>query len=276
MIEDLTLEQPSQNVIDQIKLKCNNTGKNNFKQNLEAIKELVITKAEEQRNAKEAVEGVPDPIPEGRKEQKDINLTWFVNYILTKRISGQNQTLYHIYIELIRNIGHPEAITRTIHIASEIFQRCLLIDEVEFNKVANKVGGTTGTISQIKQYLKTLGQFLGQLTLARHRPIRSDELDIKQMLIHGFQHENRKLVISFVCNIIKECTKSFIFKVQNPWLSGILQILREMIDCLQMPNMKILKDREEIESELVFLFKSFSIQNINEIIPSGILKASQG
>ena len=140
--------------------------------------------------------------------------------------------MYHIYIELIRNIGHPDAITRTIHIASEIFQRCLLIDEFEFNKVANKVGGTTGTISQIKQYLKTLGQFLGQLTLARHRPIRSDELDIKQLLIQGFQHENRKLVISFVCNIVKECTKSFIFKPQNPWLSGILQILREMIDCL--------------------------------------------
>ena len=80
-----------------------------------------------------------------------------------------------------------------------------MIDEVEFNKVANKVGGTAGTVSQIKQYLKTLGQFLGQLTLARNRPIRSDELDIKQLLIQGFQHENRKLVISFVCNIIKEC-----------------------------------------------------------------------
>jgi len=38
-------------VIDQIKLKCNNTGKNNFKQNLEAIKDLVITKADEQRKA---------------------------------------------------------------------------------------------------------------------------------------------------------------------------------------------------------------------------------
>lgn len=31
LIEDLSLEQPAQNVIDQIKLKCNNTGKNNFK-----------------------------------------------------------------------------------------------------------------------------------------------------------------------------------------------------------------------------------------------------
>lgn len=47
-----------------------------------------------------------------------------------------------------------------------------------------------------------------------------------------------------------------------------------MIDCLQMPAMKGLKDKEEIEAELVFLFKSFNIQNINEIVPSGILKAS--
>lgn len=43
-----------------------------------------------------------------------MNLTWFVNYILTKRISGQNQTLYAIYIELIRQIGHPDAIPMTI------------------------------------------------------------------------------------------------------------------------------------------------------------------
>ena len=100
---------------------------------------------------------------------------------------------------------------------------------------------------------------MGQLTLARNRPIRSDELDIKALLIKGFQHENRKLIISFSCNIIKECTKSVIFKVQNPWLHSILQILREIIDCLQMPNMKLVKDREEIESELVFLFKSFQI-----------------
>jgi hypothetical protein len=67
-----------------------------------------------------------------------------------------------------------------------------------------------------------------------------------------------------------------VFKIQNPWLNGILQVLREVIDLLQMPNMKMLKDKEEIESELVFLFKSFNINNINEIIPSGTLKASQG
>jgi len=76
-------------VIDQIKLKCNNTGKNNFKQNLEAIKDLVITKAEEQRKTAIANGTQAEPKEgEERPEQKDINLNWFLNYILTKRISG--------------------------------------------------------------------------------------------------------------------------------------------------------------------------------------------
>ena len=43
-----------------------------------------------------------------------------------------------------------------------------------------------------------------------------------------------------------------------------------------MPGMAKLKDKEEMESEIVFLFKSFNINNINDIIPSGTLKASHG
>ena len=44
LIEDKALQQPSQEAIDSIKLKCNNTGKNNFKQKLEELKELVTVK----------------------------------------------------------------------------------------------------------------------------------------------------------------------------------------------------------------------------------------
>lgn len=69
LIEDLTLEQPPQNVIDQVKLKCNNTGKNNFNQNRDAIRELILKKAEEQQRAAEAAsEGANAKPPEERKD----------------------------------------------------------------------------------------------------------------------------------------------------------------------------------------------------------------
>lgn len=112
LIEDSSLEQPPQNVIDQIKLKCNNTGKNNFKQNLEAIRDLVLKKPDAAKDepaaSEEAAPG--DAAEEKPKAQSEVNLLWFINYILTKRISGQNQTLHHIYIELIRQIGHDDSV----------------------------------------------------------------------------------------------------------------------------------------------------------------------
>ena len=212
-------------MIDQLKLKCNNTGRNNFKQNLEYIKDLVLYNKdkkidmsklnEEEKKAEEAV-----------KKEKETNLTWFINYILTKRISGpQQHNLHHIYIDLIRQLGHKDSISKTIEIAVQILQRCLLIDETEYNKVSNKVGGTAQQASQVTQYMRTLGSFLGSLTLAHNRPIRTQELDLKQLLIQGFYStaKNRKNVITFVCHILREAAKkSLVFKPNNPWMNSIM------------------------------------------------------
>jgi len=73
--------------------------------------------------------------------------------------------------------------------------------------------------------------------LASSRPILSKELDMKQLLLQGFAHDNRKLVITFVCRILKEAHRSQIFKVSNPWVNGLLQILREIYEICQQPNL---------------------------------------
>ena len=43
-----------------------------------------------------------------------------------------------------------------------------------------------------------------------------------------------KYVVEFVCRILKECTKSQVFRVTNPWLSALLQLLREFYDISAM------------------------------------------
>lgn len=109
----------------------------------------------------------------------------------------------------------------------------MLIDEDVLNQVISRAPGSQSSL--IKLYLMNLGQFVGSLTLANNRPILSRELDIKHLLLQGFQVDNKKLVITFVCRILKEAAKSQIFKVNNPWIHSILQILREMYD-LCHPN----------------------------------------
>ena len=128
----------------------------------------------------------------------------------------------------------------------------MLIDEEEFNKVANKVSGTVQQSSAIKQYMVTLGTFLGSLTLAKNRPIHSKELDLKQLLLQGYQHESRRCIIAFVCRIMKEANKSLIFnKVSNPWVCGILQVLREMY-----ADPTVINHQDDIKMEIESLFKA--------------------
>jgi len=57
---------PTQDDQETIKFICNNTGKNNFEPKLEDLKQVVV-------------------------RSNDTNLKWFINYILTKRISVQYQ-----------------------------------------------------------------------------------------------------------------------------------------------------------------------------------------
>ena len=106
----------------------------------------------------------------------------------------------------------------------------MLIDEELFAKVVrSNIQG-----SLIKQYLINLGQFLGGITIASNRPILSREIDLKQLLLEAYTNQDRlKYVITFVCRILKECNKSSIFKISNPWIAALLSLLREIYDNIE-------------------------------------------
>ena len=83
---------------------------------MEFIKELVLYNKDRKIDlSKLSEEELKEQ--EALKKEKATNLNWFINYILTKRISGQQHTLHHIYIDLIRQLGHKDSITKTIDIA---------------------------------------------------------------------------------------------------------------------------------------------------------------
>lgn len=189
---------PTQDDQETIKFICNNTGKNNFEPKLEDLKQVV--------------------------KPSETNLKWFINYILTKRISVQYQKQQHIYIDLVRQLGVPDSVSRTIKQAVEIFKKCMLVDEVEFNKVANKPVDNQQR-SMLKQYLAALGSFIGAITLAYNTPIKRQDLDLKQLLLQGFFHEQRKIVVIFVCKILREAHRSTVFKISNPWMNSLFQII---------------------------------------------------
>lgn len=147
--------------IEDIRIILNNTGKQNFRQKMEELKRFVIAKK------------INDDSPFEAKIQKaENNLKWLLQYILSKRLGSQATALLHIYVDMIRDldISVPPLTTKkltvvglTILQASQIFKKCMLVDEDEFQKVSN---AAMGTQSIIKNYLQSLGAFLGTLTVA--------------------------------------------------------------------------------------------------------------
>lgn len=66
------------------------------------------------------------------------------------------------------------------------------------------------------------------MTLAGNRPLYQKELDLKQLLVEGYESDKKKLVVTFVCRILKACQNSFVFKSQNPWVKANLEVLKEI------------------------------------------------
>jgi len=137
----------------------------------------------------------------------------------------------------------------------------MLINEDVFNQVVSRGAGSQGSF--IKQYLQQLGNFLGLLTVANNRPIYAKELDIKQLLVEGFTSDKMKYVTTFVCRILRECSKSVVFKLQNPWVKANIEILREIYDWSYQNNQG--NANSDIIMEIDGLFKTFNINHPQEI-----------
>lgn len=91
---------------------------------------------------------------------------------------------------------------------------------------------------------------------------------MKKLLVEAFFSDKDKLrlVVTFICRVMKECIKSAIFnRPQNPWIKANLEILREIHEQHSASNDDIVK---EIES----LFFSMNITKIQEIKHQNFLK----
>lgn len=103
---------------------------------------------------------------------------------------------------MIKQSGLKDAVSLAVHQAVELFKRCLLVEEDSLNQAAAKAASSG---SLVKQYLINLATFVGQMTLASNRPLYQKELDLKQLLVEGYETEKKKLVVTFVCRVLKAC-----------------------------------------------------------------------
>lgn len=120
------------------------------------------------------------------------------------------------------------------------------------------VSGTTE-----RQLLKSLGSWIGGLTLARNKPILQRDLDLKELMLDAYSTGRLIAVVPFVSKVIETSGRSKIFKPTNPWLRAMLSVMKEI--CL-VPDIKL-----NVRFEFQLLCKGLGA-DINDIVPSDFLR----
>lgn len=141
---------------------------------------------------------------------------WLAHYLVVKRISTQAN--YHsLYLNFLDNLGE--------------YGKGLLVAILDsayrnIGKLLRSPKITTS--SSERSYLKNLGIFLGQITLARNRPILQIMLDCKELLLQGYETGKLIAVAPFLSKTLEGAKSSIVFRPPNPWLMGLLGVFRSV------------------------------------------------
>lgn len=190
-----------------------------------------------------------DKLIEARRLIKPEIHQWLSSYLVLQRVSIEpnNHSLYTDFIDGL------EAKTLLQYILHETLAKVKML----LNSDKTVQSTTERTI------LKNLGSWLGNLTLARNRPIRHRNIAFKELLIEGYDSNRLIVAIPFVCKVLEQCARSTIFKPPNPWLMAVLRLLVELY---QFAELKL-----NLKFEIEVLCKSLNI-DLKEVQCTSILR----
>jgi CCR4-NOT transcription complex subunit 1 len=145
---------------------------------------------------------------------------WFANYLVVKRISTQ-PNFHSLYLAFLEKLGADESHQNLL--------KCVI--SAVFHNIAKLLRSCKITTSTSERsLLKNLGSWLGQITLAKNRPILQRQLDVKELLYQGYESGRLIAICPFVAKILEGAKSSIVFRPPNPWLMGLMAVLRDLYD----------------------------------------------
>lgn len=179
---------------------------------------------------------------------------WLSQYLVLKRASIE-LNFHLLYSNFLDALKIPEIVKM---VTEETFRniRVLLHSDKGIENFSDR------------SLLKSLGHWLGMMTLARNKPILHIDLDLKLLLMEAYLKGQQDLlyVVPFVAKIVESCAKSKVFKPPNPWTMAIMNVLAELH---QEPELKL-----NLKFEIEVLCKTLSI-DIHSLKPTLYLRDTE-
>ena len=186
--DEADIATPPDTILDRVQFMINNMAPSNVEQKAQELKDML--------------------------DQRFFG--WLGQFLVVKRISTQANfhSLYLSFLDYLGDYGKGlvEAILKSAY--------------HNIGKLLRSPKITTS--SSERSYLKNLGIWLGQITLARNRPILQIMLDCKELLLQGYETGKLIAVAPFLAKTLEGAKGSVVFRPPNPWLMGILGVFRSV------------------------------------------------
>jgi CCR4-NOT transcription complex subunit 1 len=186
--EDVKHEAPPDTMLDRVQFLINNVSPSNVEQKAQELKEMLEPRY----------------------------FDWLGQYLVVKRISAQ-PNFHSLYLAFLDNLGDY---------GKGLIQSILSSVYLNIGKLLRSPKITTSTSE--RSLLKNLGSWLGQITIARNRPILQLMLDCKELLLQGYENGRLIAVTPFVAKILEGAKNSVVFRPPNPWVMGLLGVFRAL------------------------------------------------
>jgi CCR4-NOT transcription complex subunit 1 len=176
---------------------------------------------------------------------------WFARYLVHQRAANE-ANFQPVYVALLQQL--PEA-RMLIRIVTEV--SCALA-----SSVVNASNRTD--MGRRMSFYRSLGTWIGRLTVARNVPVLRRQLDLKALLVQGYTEGFLMAAYPFVNKLMVEGVGSEVFgTLRNPWVRAVLGLMRDIYD---LPSLKM-----ALKFELESTVKAFGI-TIDDLPRSGRLQ----
>lgn len=201
------------------------------------------------------MQNLDEKVQQAKKVITKENATWTAHYLVTGRISTQ-ANFHDLYLNFVEALGEKQLLI-------ELRQRTLV--QVRKLLKSNKIVTST----QERSVLKNLGSWLGHITLAKSKPLLHREVDLKELILDGYERGWLIAILPFASNILKGAKppNNRVFSATNPWMAGILSTLAELY---HLPEIKL-----NLKFEIEVLFRELNV-DLQSMSASALLPLRTG
>ncbi|KAI6214776.1 hypothetical protein M3Y94_00308400 [Aphelenchoides besseyi] len=221
---------PDESVVDKIGFLFNNLSTSTLHEKAGEMKELI------------------------RSQDKNF-IPWLAQYLVIRRITTEqnHQNMYNNFLMAIEDENLNE------HILRETYRNIQTLLNSDKRHAASNFSD--------RQLLKSLGLWLGSITIARDEPILYNDLNLKGLLLDAFYRGQQDLlyVVPFIAKVLLATSKSVIFNPRCTWIYNIMKVLAEIHN---EPDLQL-----NLKFEIEVVCKELQLE-LREIEVTGELKDS--